>query len=60
MPPGTVIKGEGLCVSCGEGALRLTDIMLEGGKRMKDIDFLRGRKAEEGTVLGKEPAADKQ
>ncbi len=51
---GTVINAEGLCVACGEGALRLTDIMLEGGKRMKDSDFLRGRKIKEGTVLGLE------
>lgn len=51
---GTVISAEGLCVVCGEGALRLTDIMLEGGKRMKDSDFLRGRKIKEGTVLGLE------
>ena len=29
--------------------------MLEGGKRMKDSDFLRGRKVEEGVVLGEEP-----
>ncbi len=57
---GTVIKGEGLCVACGDKkALRLADIMLEGGKRMKDSDFLRGRRVEEGTVLGEEPAANK-
>ena len=55
-PFGTIIKGEGLCVACGDKkALRLTDIMLEGGKRMKDSDFLRGRKVEEGVVLGEEP-----
>ncbi|MDE6579734.1 MAG: methionyl-tRNA formyltransferase [Ruminiclostridium sp.] len=59
-PSGIVIGGEGLCVACGDKkALRLTDIMLEGGKRMKDSDFLRGRKIEEGTVLGEEPAASK-
>lgn len=51
-PAGTVIEGEGLCAACGEGALRLTDIQLEGGKRMKDSDMLRGRKVEKGTVLG--------
>ena len=58
-PAGTVIRGEGLCVACGKGALRLTDIMLESGKRMKDSDFLRGRKVEEGTVLGEETTANK-
>ena len=50
-PAGTVIAGEGLCVACGTGALRLTDIQPEGGKRMTDSDFLRGRKIPAGTVL---------
>lgn len=50
--PGTVIQAEGLCVACGTGALRLTDIQPEGGKRMTDSDFLRGRKIPAGTVLG--------
>ena len=49
---GMVIQAEGLCVACGEGALRLTDIQPEGGKRMTDSDFLRGRKISAGTVLG--------
>ena len=50
--PGTVIEGEGLCVACGEGALRLAEIQPEGGKRMRDTDLLRGRRVEAGTVLG--------
>ena len=50
-PAGTVIEGEGFCVACGTGALRLTDIQPEGGKRMTDSDFLRGRKIPVGTVL---------
>lgn len=58
-PFGTVTGGEGLCVACGDKVLRLTDIMLEGGKRMKDSDFLRGRRVEEETVLGEEPASSK-
>ena len=49
---GAVISGEGLCVNCGGEVLRLTDIQPEGGKRMKDTDFLRGRKVPLGTVLG--------
>ena len=51
-PAGTVIDGEGLCVACGEGALRLLDIQPESGKRMTDSDFLRGRKIPIGTLLG--------
>ncbi len=52
MKAGTVIEGEGLCVACGEGALRLVDVQMEGGKRMRDMDLMRGRKIEIGTVLG--------
>lgn len=51
--PGTVIGGEGLCVACGEGALRLSEIQPEGGKRMRDTDLLRGRRVENGTLLGR-------
>ena len=50
-PAGTVIGGDVLYVACGEGALRLTDIQPEGGRRMTDSDFLRGRKIAAGTVL---------
>lgn len=49
---GTVVEGQGLCVACSDGVLRLTDIQPEGGKRMKDVDFLRGRRVEIGTRLG--------
>ena len=51
-PAGTVTAGEGLCVACGKGVLRLTDIQPEGGKRMSDSDFLRGRNVPAGTLLG--------
>lgn len=55
LPAGSVTEGEGLCVVCGDGVLRLSDIQLEGGKRMKDSDLLRGRKIEKGSVLGVMP-----
>ena len=49
---GTVID-DGFAVVCGDGkALRLSDIQLEGSKRMSVTDFLRGRKIEKGTKLG--------
>ena len=51
-PAGTVIGGDVLYAACGDGALRLTDIQPEGGRRMTDSDFLRGRKIPSGTVLG--------
>lgn len=49
---GAVVFGDGLCVNCGGEVLRLMDIQPEGGKRMKDTDFLRGRKVALGTILG--------
>lgn len=55
--PGTVLEAnpkKGLTVACGEGALRLTEIQLVGGKRMKATDFLRGHAIEVGTKLGDE------
>ena len=55
--PGTVLEADpkkGLTVACGEGALRLTEIQLVGGKRMKSTDFLRGHAIEVGTKLGDE------
>lgn len=55
--PGTVLEADpkkGLTVACGEGALRLTEIQMVGGKRMKATDFLRGHAIEVGTKLGDE------
>lgn len=51
---GEVIKAnakDGLLVKVQDGVLRLCDIQLEGSKRMKDVDFLRGRSIEVGTIL---------
>lgn len=55
--PGAVLEADpkkGLTVACGEGALRLTEIQLVGGKRMKATDFLRGHAIQVGTKLGDE------
>lgn len=52
--PGTVIESGGgvLRIACGEGALDLTELQIEGGKRLDVRAFLAGRKIEAGTVLG--------
>ena len=53
--PGTVLEAnpkKGLTVACGEGALKLTEIQLVGGKRMKATDCLRGHSLEVGVKLG--------
>ena len=55
--PGTVLEADpkkGLTVACGEGALKLIEIQLVGGKRMKATDFQRGHVIEVGTKLGDE------
>ncbi len=52
--PGAVLEADpkkGLTVACGEGALKLVEIQLVGGKRMKATDFLRGHAIEAGTKL---------
>jgi len=42
--PGEVLSADkrGLCVACGEGAVRLTELQRPGGKRLAAADFLRG------------------
>jgi methionyl-tRNA formyltransferase len=44
---------EGLLVGCGEGALRLLEVQLEGKRRMRALDFLKGHPVAPGTVLGR-------
>ncbi len=49
---GTVLKSDKeLIVACGENAVRLCDIQLEGGKRVSDTQFLLGKKIEVGTII---------
>lgn len=51
--PGTVIKTgpEGLTVATGTGPLLVTEMQLQGGKRLAASDFLRGNYIAPGTVL---------
>lgn len=49
---GRVIENEKrLVVATKEGAIRLTEVQLEGGKRVTDTQFLLGNKIELGTKL---------
>jgi methionyl-tRNA formyltransferase len=52
--PGEVIKSEFgiLRVATGKGALDILELQIEGGKRLKTEEFLRGRRIKEGTILG--------
>lgn len=52
--PGAVVKAsaDGLIVQCGQGALSLEEVQLEGKKRMLIAEFMRGTAIAPGTVLG--------
>lgn len=51
-PPGSVIeKEDGLIVACGQKALCLLEVQLEGKKRMSIKDFLKGHPIELGAQL---------
>ena len=52
--PGTVIfvDKKNLIVQCGEGAVSLKEVQIEGKKRMTIEEFLRGKKIETGLRLG--------
>ncbi len=52
--PGTVIRvdGSAFYVKTGDGVLKVTEVQLEGKKRMSVKDFLLGAKIQAGDVLG--------
>jgi methionyl-tRNA formyltransferase len=52
--PGEVLRadGNGLLVSAQGGAVLLTEIQLEGKRRMNAGEFLRGHPIAVGTILG--------
>ena len=53
--PGQILSvGEAIVVSCGEGSLALNTVQLAGKKKMRTVDFARGYRDLEGTVLGRE------
>ena len=50
--PGTVIRLDGgICVQTGDGVLQITELQLEGKKRMDAAAFLRGAHVAVGDVL---------
>lgn len=54
--PGEIIEQtkEKMIVNTGRGALSIKELQLEGKKRMKTDEFLRGYKIEKGRILGLE------
>lgn len=51
--PGEIVDPDRFAVMCGDGAVEFTELQPEGGKRMDVQAYLRGKKPEKGTVLGK-------
>ncbi|MEW6304762.1 MAG: methionyl-tRNA formyltransferase [Verrucomicrobiota bacterium] len=51
--PGEVLRAdkEGVVIACGEGALCVTSLQKEGGRRMEAADFLRGNPLQPGERL---------
>ena len=43
---------EGILVATGDGALRLQEVQLAGGRRLPTAEFLRGNPLQKGQVLG--------
>jgi methionyl-tRNA formyltransferase len=53
-PPGEILQADktGLVVACGQGALRVHELQLEGGRRMTAAELLAGHPLHPGTKLG--------
>lgn len=51
--PGTIVSAnaDGILVNCGSGLLNLTEVQIEGGRRLSAADFLRGHPLQAGDVL---------
>lgn len=52
--PGSVLGSDkdGIVVACGEGALKIDELQLEGGRRMRAQEFLLGHPLKPGDRLG--------
>lgn len=55
--PGEVLDADhrGLLLACGEGAVRVSNLQVSGGRRMSAAAFLAGRPMAPGTILGEDP-----
>jgi methionyl-tRNA formyltransferase len=52
--PGTLleVRGDGIVVACGAGALELVELQRPGGRRLQAAEFLRGRPLVRGARFG--------
>jgi len=47
-----VIDKEGIIIKTGDGFLLITELQVQGKKRMKTVDYLKGNKVEKGKKFG--------
>jgi len=52
--PGTIIdvSDKGIAIATGKGLLLISELQLEGKRRMRAEEFIQGHKIEKGMVLG--------
>ncbi len=50
--PGEILNTKPLTIACGEGAVVVNTVQLQGKKKMDSKAFLQGHKLEKGTVIG--------
>ncbi|MDD5889557.1 MAG: methionyl-tRNA formyltransferase [Ruminococcus sp.] len=50
--PGEILNINPLTIACGEGAVVVNTVQLQGKKKMDSKAFLQGHKLEKGTVIG--------
>lgn len=52
--PGEILQADksGLTVACGQGALRVLELQLEGGRKMSAEELLAGHPIQRGAILG--------
>ncbi len=53
-PAGAILSVKPLVVGCGQGALELLELQLEGRKRLPAAEFANGQRLKENEVLGRE------
>ena len=55
--PGTILLADedGIAVACGEGAVRIAEVHVAGRRRQRAVEWVRGRGAALGQVLGTTP-----
>jgi methionyl-tRNA formyltransferase len=53
-PPGEILQADktGLVVACGQGALRVVELQLEGGRKMTAAELLAGHSLKPGGKIG--------